>query len=695
MVMINKMNKYALLFALCAAITACTSEEISKGNELVQESSELSCEAKPKVFANEESSRSTLSLGATGMEFVWDDEDWITVFAKDDDNAKQLYRLISGGGEPNAKFSADNFTLKKSKVYYAFSKDETQNKHVTIPNQDNVLIDYSGQIQVGNGSTTHLGEYDFMVAGIECSEENSAHFLFDHLGATLRVTMDFAGLISGANALPDGDEKTALSLTEDQAQTTGALSMTRFTEMEVYDSENSFRQTNRYFSFNTGTSSDGGKKYTFKWPEQEITGMDRFKLTLKNSDEAANPASYSGHKGITRNDVKYLDGKSNSSKRVRAYMEIPPADFTNKTIGIMLKGYYAKYDGTKWVEYPVSYVSTYDSGWIFDKLTYEVLADRAYAIGNLPMEKPKDFKVSLKINHMWQHGSTLDNSRATGDPGYDKEIVTPSHIYYIYCHDGKVVKPTSGAASFVTHIQNATWDTKNNNGVYISTFKSGTGNTTGIITLDKPDCKKTPTKDANCEYHLYVVASKEAIPESYFSTVVANASEETVVRALKYDLPGTVSGTDKQPASDIQVFMRDLYSTPWDDVSFVGDLTDPIQDVILYHVAAKVDLEWNSTTAIKNVSVNSVKNSGLYMFQPTMNVHASGSYTETKNLTTDVNLWYNGRTSFYLPQYVNSTDPSSICKYNVTLGSGPEDITFDNLSTEGGFTSWLRWLKQK
>lgn len=660
MVINTKNNKYYALSALVSVFTlftSCTSTDEVPQNE-VKNYSELSCVAKGKEFINEESSRSSLTFEPSrGMVFSWTADDEMTVFAQGDYNARQLFKLVPGTeGSSNADFYADNFKLTKDKLYYSFSKTESSCKHVVVADQDNITVDYSGQTQIGNGNDTHLGDFDFMAAAALTMNENEAHFSFNHLGSTVRMVMTFNP--SSMTNL-SSDEQTALNATNENA--------VKFTEIQLYDTENSFRQTKRNFDFKTGTSADG-KSYSFTWPEQTITGMDRFKLALKKAKDS--------EEGVSRYD--YRKDQNVTDGKLVAYMEIPPVDFRNKKIGAMLKGYYIKDE----VKYDVSYVSTFDG--------FDIPSGKATQL-NFKMEKPKDFKVSLKINHMWQHGSTLDNSRATGDPGYDKEIFTPSHIYYIYCHDGKVVLPTSGAPSAVTHIAEAKWDTKNNNGVYISTFTRGTGNDTGIITLDKPDCKKTPTKDDNCEYHLYVVASAEPIPDSYFSTVVADASEETVVRALTYDLPGT----GNQTGSDIQVFMRDLYSTPWDDVSFVGDLTDPIQDVILYHVAAKVDLEWNSTTAIKNVSVNSVKNSGLYMFQPTMNTYVSGTYTATKDLTADVDQWYNGRTSFYLPQYVNSTDPSSICKYNVTLGSGPEDITFDNLSTEGGFTSWLRWLKQK
>ena len=218
------------------------------------------------------------------------------------------------------------------------------------------------------------------------------------------------------------------------------------------------------------------------------------------------------------------------------------------------------------------------------------------------------------------------------------------------------------------------WETKNNNGVWISTYKGKGGDDKGIIKLQKPAHVSTgPSHTGECSYHLYVVASQTALT---LSELAAGTSEETVVQALTYNLPST----------GVQTFMRDLYSTPWDATNFVGNITDPMQDVTLYHVAAKVDLKWNSTSAIENVSVNNVKNSGLYIFKPTENANEPGTYNASQ--TMDIDQQYNGRYVFYLPQFTNN------CTFNVTLGGNPEEYITFTPATTGGFTSWLRWLKK-
>lgn len=677
---IKNSNTYLAALAMCAAIASCTTNE-----DIVQDEGKVSststCDVKEKQSSDEFSSRSMLNFGTKGMEFVWEKNDEMTVMARNDNSARQIYVLQSEGGEPKATFYTENFKPKIGQLYYAFGKSETSSKKVKIPDQNNITVDYSGQTQIGNASPGHLGEYDFLASAALCVNQDAMHLDFNHLGSTFRVVMDFDVTEAVVN---NQYERAALTATADQSAAENAVKMTRFTEMEIYDSENTFRQTTRNFSFETGTNGDN---YTFAWPGQEITKMDRFKVALMNETESrSDPATYEGAKGITRFDP-LVDNSTNAKDKNKliAYMEFPPADFTNKKIVIMLKGYYEKYESGSWKKHDVSYVATHEANFSFSGVPTRNLEAGKACVMRLTMKKPEKFDVSLKVNHMWQHGSTLDHTLSskagTGDPGYDKEIVTPTHIYYIYCHDGEVVAPRDGGSA-VTHITasgTSDWDTKNTDGVWTSTYKGGTNN--GIITLDKPECKKS-TKDEKCEYHLYVVASTSPL------TISANVddSEADVVRALTYDLPST----------GVQTFMRDLYSTPWDATNFVGDITDPVQDVTLYHVAAKVDLKWNSATAVKNVSANDVKKQGLYIFKPTENTGGivSSGYTETFSLADNVDQWYNGRYILYLPQF--KTADNNDCTYNVKLGTyDAENITFTSVNTQGGFTSWLRWLKQK
>lgn len=653
-----KINKSTILsvLALCMGFASCATDEETAQNEKLN-SSELSCTVR-EIESADDFSRSSLALQGGKMVFSWELGDEITVFAKGDNNAKQLYTLSKSETPLMAKFHADNFQLVVNQMYYALSVTESNNNHVRTPSQNNITVDYSGQTQTGNANTTHLGAYDFNAAGTQCKENNQAVFNFEHLGSTLRVVMAFDPTTTS------GDEQTALSKTTADVES-DLIRMTRFTEMEIFDSENSFRQQKRRFSFETGTNGD---VYSFAWPEQTITETDRFMLTLQ--DGGGKDVDGITTMGVTRTSNFRDNSGGNTNNKLISYIELPPVDFTGKKVGVMLKGYYLKKNGTVWEKKNVSYVGTYEKN-------LRIVNGKAYQI-NLDMKKPDNFNVTLKVNHMWQHGDTIDHSRATGDPGYDKEIVTPTHIYYIYCHDGKVIKPTTAedasTVTSITGLNSNNWETTSKDGIYISTYKGKGSDDTGILSLQKPAHSGDVPVGHQCTYHLYVVASTSDLTIN----VLENASEADVVQALTYNLPG----------SDVQVFMRDLYSTPWDETNFIGNLTDPMQDVILYHVAAKVDLKWNSGTEIKTVSANNVKDTGLYMFKPTENSYLeTGAYTVSQAIEEDEQFF--GRHVFYLPQFQNPN-----CSYNIGLNTTNSTIKFTPVTT-GGFTSWLRWLKKQ
>lgn len=664
----NRINKHTLviLMAICAAFVSCNSSEDFSPDVETGVEPEIICEVADKDYV-EDGSRSSLKFATNKMQFKWLADDGITVFAHGDNTAAQLFKLTNGADQPMAEFKSENFSLTANKLYYAFSKVKGEDTNVKIANQNDITVDYSGQTQIGNAGDDHLGAYDFMAAGAVPSSASSVHFAFKHLGATLRIVMAF-----DPENVTNPDEKAALKLEADGAE----LKMPRFTELELFDKKNTFRQTERFFTFETGTRDDGNGNYSYEFaqPAQTIDKTDRFKLKLVSKTHP--------DEGITRMDP-FLDGSGTNNKKIIAYMELPPHAFADDSkINVMLRGYYEKKVNNVWTKFPISYTQEYAN-------SLTITAGKAHQI-SFTMKKPEVFDVTLNVNHNWQHGDVVDNSvssarsrATTGDPGVDDQIQTPRYIHYIYCHGGKVVMPSrEGGATVVTTIDashTTDWDTHVVNKEYISTYKGGA--TAGIISLVKYKSGDGdhPAHTGDCTHHLYVVASNTDLSTT-LPTINVGDSEETLIRELKYNIPNT----------DAQVFMRDLYSTPWDATNFEGNLVDAVQDITLYHVAANVDVKWNSeTTPIESVKVSDVKKENLYIFQPTENIYEAGTYTETKTITAE-DQKYLGRWQFYLPQF---KAPNS--KYNVGFNSEATTTVTFTPDVTGGYTSWLRWLKMK
>lgn len=647
--MYTRMLKKSLLsivtFALLPTIYSCSSETISEEHTPPVSTGESGfiADVMPMEMVG---SRSALKLGSDGMDFYWTTGDVLTVFAEGNNEAKQEYTLRDGAGGTRAHFSSNSFSLKKDTRYFALSKtQDTGGPGTNIPDQNNITLDYAEQKQTGNASSDHLGQYDYMVASAICQSQDNVALNFAHLGFTLRIVMK-------ADVNLSDPEKTDFYNTE-------------FQSIEIYDSENGFRQQQRDFKFSAGIIDNN---YYPAWPDQTITGNDRFKLTLE-SEKA-------GQVGIKPGDDRHdgtVEGTGDNHERLIAYIELPPENFKGKTIGFTLKG---KRDDEE-----VTYYADYEG--------FDMLMGKVYQV-NLSLKPTTDYYVTVKLNQTWQHGNTTD-SRGTGDPGTDDQLGLPTNVYYILCVDGKVKnvkhlgddsKEAKAVNSFTTTDGN--WS------------KSVTGNNNVIYTYTPAKLKFILTDDEKLQTkNLYIIASKTALPTSTFSSITGystdgekvSATNESVIRALKYSIDS--KATTNAPLDASQLFMRDLFSTPWNESSFVGKLIDPMQDVTLYHVAAKVDLNWNCETALTptthNVTVSGVNSTNLSLFNPTAAGGSGADYTVSTQITEGTKKY--GRQVFFLPQY-NS--------YNVTVGShaytNSNSVTF-NPSTANGFTSWLRWLK--
>lgn len=618
------------LMAICSSVfMSCSSEDDVVTPQV--DYSTVYCEAAP-ILTQQLGSRSSLSYTSGKMVFQWDGHDCLTVFAKDVDNETMLYTIITQDSYSHqASFHSDGFGLTADKIYYALSKKEGYGggSETRIPDQRNISIDYSGQEQRGNANPAHLGKYDFMGAAAKCEENNGTQFSFKHLGSTLRIVL----------MSKDTDEN---------------FKNYTFTNLEIYDSGNSFVQPVRHFSFANGLDSDGN--YEPVWPAQTLNNPTRFSVALRDAD---------GNNGVKPSE-DFNDGSgTNEYKDLVVYAEVPPTDFTGKKVNFILSGYDSANGNA-----PVLYYAT-DYHAESTHTNFNLEAGHAYVIYAYA-NQTEDYLVTLKVNRMWQHGYT---SRATGDPGYDKEYNLPSNVYLFFCAGGVIKQITSYNPAKADWIPNADET--------VFTLKTDVGKTTTLF------AGQGLTETQKSSLRVYAIAADEEIAHG----LAVNGSEDAV-KNLVY----TYNGQDK---------MRDLYSTPWvDNATFIGNLNEPVKDIILYHVAAKVDLKWNSPTILTgNVSVNNFQKNNISIFQPTTNgstTEFTGTLTATESTPITTNTQWNGRQVYYLPQ------PSDGA-YNVTIGSHIHDGTHDkdggttgtlipkvtfSPNTEGGYTSWLRWLKQ-
>lgn len=619
-----KYKFFTFIIALSSVMAACTSEEIgTQPDNPTPLSDEIVCIAEPKEFVGDIESRSKISFSKTsGMLFSWENSDQLTIFPEGNNDTRAIYQLNSlSETSPNkAHFNCPNFQLASSNTYYCFSKVSEDNPgNYTIAKRDEIKVTYAGQRQLKSGSSTateesdphvfgHLGLRDFMVSTGKCEKADLVSFQFKHLGYTLRMVL---------KGLPIGQ---------------------KFKRIEVYDSEDKYRQPKRILNFDNNPEA---------W--QPVDMEDE---TNKNAERML---LYLGPDKDADNDNSNDEGISpNSDGTIVAYMELPPFDFSKKDLVVNLVNadpaginYYCTYIGTSFA------------------------AGKAY--NRELMMKPVDkFETTIKVDYNWYYGNLA--SRATGDPGYEEKFEAPKYLYAFFCVNGIV----EDVREF-TNIPAADWS---------EPYESGYTKT--IEYKEKLVFKPRNNEEAN-NSRLYIMASDT---EFAHGIDPLDHRTETDVQKLIYSIPAQrTDESDADYQTRTQKFMRDLYSTPWEDNSnFIGWLKNPSQTVTLYHVAAKVDNQWNNTTTTAlsgNFTITGVQSNNLSIFQPTANGTSPFTGTTTTSVSTPItgaSAW-NGREYFYLPQPSNG-------KYNIGIG-GKSYTGFDfndpnTITKAGGYTSWLR-----
>ena len=114
------------------------------------------------------------------LKFTFEDGDKIKVFAVPQDNSVLTYSLVPDSGNPSsAMFSTGAFQLNDqtySALYPSFSEDYS------------AAMKFSEQKQTGNGSTAHLGAYDYSWAQTTI-KDNAGAFKLAHKVSWIKVTV--------------------------------------------------------------------------------------------------------------------------------------------------------------------------------------------------------------------------------------------------------------------------------------------------------------------------------------------------------------------------------------------------------------------------------------------------------------------------------------------------------------------------
>jgi hypothetical protein len=231
-------------------------------------------------------------------------------------------------------------------------------------------------------------------------------------------------------------------------------------------------------------------------------------------------------------------------------------------------------------------------------------------------------------------------TRAEGDPGTYEKFQLPSHLY-IYL----INTPISGTSSKVL-------------------TPEGMDPKTGY-TLDPKKWTKTTTQDNNKDsIYTYTDQIRIIIPEDRSKGVVyaAMSSVPITVNYTGTDLTNATFTLSSEATGKESEALKNLYSSPYNNMvngTYYGTVSDyksnsPYINMVLYHVASKLDLQWNVDASVQDkVKLSKIELTGLssggYLFKPLENTSASTStYSETFSLDAG-SQWYGRQATYVIP----------------------------------------------
>ena len=168
------------------ALVSCTVEPLDIQDEVSGDFEKVIIRAHDLVWADTPATKTSLTISDTdGAVFSWAAGDIVGIYP--DVGTQVRFPIVEGLGENTqvAKFTGGGWAVKGAHqymAYYPFIPDMDLDK-TAIP------VDYTGQVQDGNASTSHLSPFDYMAAAASAPSDGEISFDFKHLGALLMLNL--------------------------------------------------------------------------------------------------------------------------------------------------------------------------------------------------------------------------------------------------------------------------------------------------------------------------------------------------------------------------------------------------------------------------------------------------------------------------------------------------------------------------
>ncbi len=307
--------------------------------------------------------------------------------------------------------------------------------------------------------------------------------------------------------------------------------------------------------------------------------------------------------------------------------------------------------------------------------------------------------VCLPVNATYSPSNRLVK-RAIGDPGTKEDLLLPEYIYI-----------------FIVNKDNGTWKLweqmtiDDADAYWHKEYYSGSlmGSGDSIYRYTREIIKPLAPGD-QFEGRIYVIASAKALT---FNTSLTNGtSTEEDVLNLQFSTGG-------EDIEEKQNNLQNIYSTPYNyevGGTYYGSFNSiahnvPYVNIILYHVAAKVDIKWNvdkdkrvnkdspsSAVRLTSMKAQNLFAGNAYCFKPMENTQPAKLATGYERVLikpTDEGLWWEGRAYFYTIPYTTTDRPDYFplqmeLQTNGSTGTGYKPTIFMEIDKSSPFVPWLR-----
>ncbi len=174
------------IFPCLLFLVACTNDIVMENISKTTDINTIEVTANDFVY-DDIQTRTNFEITESGVKFTWAANDTVGIFP--DEGRQVSFPMASGAGSNKALFTGGGWALKPSSTYNAYFPliGKFYLDKQAIP------LSYTGQTQVGNATTNHLGKYDYMVAAAISPAEGKVNFNFNRLNSLVRLTLEAPG----------------------------------------------------------------------------------------------------------------------------------------------------------------------------------------------------------------------------------------------------------------------------------------------------------------------------------------------------------------------------------------------------------------------------------------------------------------------------------------------------------------------